>query len=119
MCFGHRALYGVMTTLTQQRESCGRVKKMNTANLQLEGFYLVVAAIGRVLLNKGVLSPDEIAAALTEAEEAATRDTRLTHLSAAELDAVAFPARFLAVALEAPSTTSSFSEIAKQVGQRK
>ena len=33
---------------------------MNTANLQLEGLYLVVAALNNALVKKGILSRDEI-----------------------------------------------------------
>lgn len=43
---------------------------MNTANLQLEGLYLVVAALIEALVSKGVLSREDVDEALKRAEQA-------------------------------------------------
>jgi hypothetical protein len=95
---------------------------MNTANLQLEGLYLVVAALNNALVAKGVLSRDEIDHALRLAEQTAIGDDRATEsLSPANRDAVAFPARFLQLANRSASLTEipGFAELAKMVGSTK
>jgi hypothetical protein len=95
---------------------------MNTANLQLEGLYLVIAALHNELVRKGVLSRDELDMALRRAEAAATSDERATEdLSPANRDAVAFPARLLALANRgAPSDVlPGFGELARLVGSTK
>jgi hypothetical protein len=94
---------------------------MNTANLQLEGFYLAFAAVLNTLVAKGVLQREEIAAAMKSAEESALNDVRDDEISSANRDALAFPARLLALANNMSSETEvpSFSELAKMVGQTK
>jgi hypothetical protein len=95
---------------------------MNTANLQLEGLYLAVAAINAVLVKKGILSRDEIDFALSQAEQTAINDDRsMEDLSPANRDAVAFPMRLLRIANEsAPDgDLPSFGTLAKLVGQTK
>lgn len=94
---------------------------MNTANLQLEGLYLAIAAINNALVEKGLLSREEIGQALKLAEETATGDYRSTEsLTPSNRDAVAFPARLLLLAINTPDKAMpSFSELAKLVGQTK
>lgn len=94
---------------------------MNTANLQLEGFYLVIAALNNALVAKGVMSREEIDAALNIAEVTAVNDYGLEEMSPANRDAVAFPARLLRLANNGASETEiqPFSELAKLVGQTK
>ena len=95
---------------------------MNTANLQLEGLYLAIAAINNALVEKGLLSREEIGHALKLAEETATGDYRsIESLTPSNRDAVAFPARLLLLAISNPDhkTMPSFSELAKLVGQTK
>jgi hypothetical protein len=94
---------------------------VNTANLQLEGFYLVIAALNNALVAKGVLSREEIDAALIIAETTAVNDYTLEEMSPANRDAVAFPARLLRLANDGASETEiqPFSELAKLVGQTK
>lgn len=95
---------------------------MNTANLQLEGLYLAIAAINEALIAKGVLSRDEVTHALRVAEQSVIGSDRATEdLRPAERDAMAFPCRLL---IEALATTSSgqppsFSELARRVGAGK
>lgn len=94
---------------------------MNTANLQLEGLYMAVAAINNALIAKGLLSREEIDLALRIAEEAATGDYHNEQLSSSNRDAVAFPARLLQAANSMASATQlpPFSELAKAVGMTK
>src|SRR5690606_9818912 len=76
-----------------------RNRPMNTANLQLEGLYLVIAAINDALISKGLLSREEIDDALKRAEQAAIGDERsMEELSPSNRDAVAFSARLLRIA---------------------
>ena len=94
---------------------------MNTANLQLEGLYLVVAALNNALVGKGIFSREEIGHALKLAEQTALGDYGNEELSSSNRDAVAFPARLLMLANNGASSTEiqSFSELAKLVGQTK
>ena len=95
---------------------------MNTANLQLEGLYLVVAALNNALVKKGLLSRDEIDQALRRAEETAIDDDRATEdLSPSNRDAIAFPARLLALANRSASDNEilGFAELAKMVATTK
>ena len=94
---------------------------MNTANLQLEGLYLAIAAVNNALVAKGLLTREELHTALRTAEETAMGDYRVEELSPANRDAVAFPARVLQLANNGASETEimPFSELAKMVGQLK
>ena len=94
---------------------------MNTANLQLEGLYLAIAAINNTLAEKGLLSREEIAMALRRAEQIALGDYRSEDLSGAERDAVAFAPRLLLLANHraAEGKDLSYSELAKLEGQTK
>ncbi len=94
---------------------------MNTANLQLEGLYLAIAAINNTLVEKGLLTRDEIGLALRRAEQTVLGDYRSEDLSGAEQDAIAFGPRllFLANNSSADGQTPSFSELAKLVAQTK
>ena len=95
---------------------------MNTANLQLEGLYLALGALIHALRTKGILSAEEIDAALGLAEKQLAADpARKTKLSDANADAVAFPLRFLRLANQTSSEGQqlSFSELATLVGQTK
>lgn len=95
---------------------------MNTANLQLEGLYLVVAALNNALVNKGLLTRDEVDEALRRAEATAVGDDRVAEdLSPANRDAIAFPARLLALANRSASDDEipGFAELARLVGSTK
>lgn len=95
---------------------------MNTANLQLEGLYLVIASLNNALVRKGVLSRDEVDLALRRAEQTALGDDRVAEdMRSANRDAIAFPARLLALANRTASAEeiSSFSELARMVGSTK
>lgn len=95
---------------------------MNTANLQLEGMLLAISALMNALGRKGLLSTEEIAAALSEAEEAARKDElRPKGLSASNVEAVLFPIRFLQAVNTRPSEAKlpAFSHLATAVGETK
>jgi hypothetical protein len=92
---------------------------MNTANLQHEGLLLALVAVLDLLRAKGLATGEEIDAALAGAEARADDDPRRPpHLSAANADAIAFPIRFLRMAM-AGDGERSFSAITTEVGQRK
>ena len=95
---------------------------MNTANLQLEGLYLAIAAINNALVIKGVLSREEVDTALRTAEATATiEDQENSKLSPALKDAIVFPLRLLQLANNSASEdgTVGFKELARFVGQTK
>jgi hypothetical protein len=95
---------------------------MNTANLQLEGVYAVLAALFGALRDKGVCSDQEIEQLLAGVEKALASDPqRPTELRGANVDAICFPARFLRHALQASSEGRhlSFAQLATRVGQTK
>jgi hypothetical protein len=92
---------------------------MNTANLQLEGIYVTLAALLRAMCEKGVFQRDEIDALLAETERALAQDpNRPTEMRDANIDAICFPPRFLRQALRENSTLL-FEEIALRVAQAK
>src|SRR5690554_7511385 len=92
--------------------------RMNTANLQLEGLCMAVAAFVELLKDKGLVSGSEVDGALERAEQTAVEGK---DLSAANLEAVAFPVRRLRLA----NSTSfagrpvPFQELARRVGEAK
>jgi len=95
---------------------------MNTANLQLEGLYLLVASVCTSLVSKGLLSRDEMEIALRRAEESVKDDTRAQgSLSPANRDAMVFPIRLVRMALNGADETGlqPFSELAKMVGEQR
>ena len=91
---------------------------MNIANLQLEGLYLAIAATHRLLVEKGIVSREELDTSLRRAEQVALGDYRTEELSGAERDAVAFAPRLLALANGAEDLPD-FSALARAVGQTK
>ena len=93
---------------------------MNSANLQLEGLYIAIASLNGALIAKGVLTDDEVDAALASAEQTALGDYRVAdNLRPSQREAVAFPARLLRMANNGSTGPQSqpFSELAKMVGQ--
>lgn len=95
---------------------------MNTANLQLEGLIMAIAAVNRALVEKGVLSAAEIERTLAITEQTALGDDRSAEsLSPANRDAVVFPVRVLRLANEAGAQgeMASFSDLARKVGETK
>lgn len=95
---------------------------MNTANLQLEGVYVAMTALMAALRDSGVLGRDDIDRALGRAEAALMADSRRpAQLSAANVEAICFPLRYLRIANEAAADDQplSFSELAARVAQRK
>jgi hypothetical protein len=92
---------------------------MNTANLQLEGLYMAVAALTELIKDKGLASTDEVDVVLARAEQAALAGKEA--LSPANAEAVSFPIRLLRLANRTSFTGQPlpFSELARQVGQAK
>ena len=95
---------------------------MNVANLQIEGLLMAIASINNVLVQKGLLSIDEIDLALRKAEAGITGDERVYEdMSPANRDAICFPIRLLQMAnlSQGESDIPPFSELAKMVGKTK
>jgi hypothetical protein len=88
---------------------------MNSANLQMEGLLLAVAALCRTLQGKGLLAAEEAEAALLLAEKGAS--ARMRDLSAANQEAVQFPIRFLRRALSGDVQTLDYRTIAADIGR--
>jgi hypothetical protein len=95
---------------------------MNSANLQLEGLYLAIAAMHETLVSKGIVTRQDVDDAMREAEQTAVNDDRsIENLRPAERDALAFPARLLRIANATASDGDilPFSALARRVGTAK
>ncbi len=93
---------------------------MNTANLQLEGVYAVMAALLQTLLDKAVLSEAELGSMLSEVERRIAVDSnRPVEMRNSNVEAVRFPVRFLKLALResGQGRQPSFAKVAAQVRQ--
>ncbi|MCF6367689.1 hypothetical protein [Rhizobium halophilum] len=93
---------------------------MNTANPQLEGLYLAIASINRLLVSKGIVSYSELQQVLQEAEQTVLNDQQPLDVSLSHQKAVAFPIRVLLLANEAAERgdTFDFEDLAREVGRR-
>ncbi|MET3925913.1 hypothetical protein [Devosia sp. 2618] len=95
---------------------------MNTANLQLEGLLMAVAAVNQALVVKGVLTTEELDHTLAVTEQTAMGDDRMTEdMAPANRDAVLFPVRLLRIAnnMAGDRDVPPFAELAKMVGETK
>jgi hypothetical protein len=93
---------------------------MNTANLQLEGLYMAIAAMTEALKQKGLLDAKEVDAALARAERSAIEGIE-RDLSAANVEAISFPIRLLRLANSTSFAGNPlpFSELTRRVGEAK
>jgi hypothetical protein len=91
---------------------------MNTANLQLEGLCMAIAALVELLKNKGLVSAEEVDKAFEGAERTAAEGK---DLSAANLGAIGFPVRLLRLANSTAFAGHPlpFQELARRVGEAK
>lgn len=95
---------------------------MNTANLQLEGLYVVLSELLISLRDKGVFETQELELILRQTEERLASDpNRSSQLRDANVEAICFPVRYLRQALQtsAEGGSQSFPELATRVGQVK
>jgi len=92
---------------------------MNTANMQLEGVYAVLAAFLHALRDKAVLSDAEIDRMLADVERDIASDERPAEVRSANVDAMCFPVRFLRTSLRASAQGQrpSFAKVAAQIKQ--
>ncbi|MFP5078025.1 hypothetical protein ACLE20_12020 [Rhizobium sp. YIM 134829] len=90
---------------------------MNTANLQLEGLTMAVAAITRMLTEKGLVTHQDIRSALGQAEAEAVASAG-SELSGSNQKGILFPIRLLSLANDAAERgeSASFKAFARQVG---
>jgi hypothetical protein len=91
---------------------------MNTANLQLEGLCMALAALIELIKQKGLADSREIEVALARAQRAAVDGKEL---SPANIEAVSFPIHLLRLANEtsADGQPLAFRELARRIGERK
>jgi triphosphoribosyl-dephospho-CoA synthetase len=91
---------------------------VNTANLQLEGLIMAVAAMNRLLAEKGLVTHEEIGRALSEAE--AGFEDKHAGLSDSNRKGMVFPIRVLTLANRAAASGEGFdfSTYARMVGDR-
>jgi hypothetical protein len=90
---------------------------VNTANLQMQGVLLAVAAVNRLLVERGLVSKEDLTAALSNAESRITSDESISDLiSAPNRAAIVFPLRMLRHAIPGDADPS-FSELARSVGE--
>lgn len=95
---------------------------MNQANLQLEGLMMAIAALNRMLVEKGLASAQDVDAALHRAEARITSDDRFQDdgIALANRDAMCFPIRLLRLANgDEDCAAVGFGELARQVGLTK
>jgi hypothetical protein len=91
---------------------------MNTANLQLRGLVMALAAIVEVMKRNGLMTADELDEALSTAEKHVIGQDDLNELTESNLDAIYFPIRALRWASESGNSLS-FDTIAATVGETK
>ena len=95
---------------------------MNVANLQVQGLLIAVASVNAMLVRRGVLSKDDLEAALHRAESSLTSEERTSEdLPPANRDALLFPIRLLRAAnlADDASDIPLFSELAASIGRDK
>lgn len=93
---------------------------MNTANPQLEGLYMAIAGINRLLVEKQLLTHEEIRDVLGEVERAVLTDPKAQSVSPSHVKAMAFPIRLLLVANDDAEKGAhpNFDALARKVGQQ-
>lgn len=91
---------------------------MNTANLQLKGLIMAMASICDAIVEKELLTSEELNAALSKAKKAVDEDDD-HELSDANRAAILFPIRVLQLAEEAgrKGERLTFSDYAKLVAK--
>ncbi|MGO7871456.1 hypothetical protein AB9E15_19600 [Rhizobium leguminosarum] len=91
---------------------------MNTANLQLKGLIMAMASICDAIVEKELLTSEELNAALSKAKKAVEEDDD-HELSDANRAAILFPIRVLQLAEEAgrKGKRLTFSDYAKLVAK--
>lgn len=92
---------------------------MNTANPQLEGLYLAIAAMNRLMVEKQLLTHEEIRETLREVEDMVLEEPQPQTLPDSHRKAVAFPIRLLILADEAAEKGAEVSvdDLARHVGR--
>lgn len=88
---------------------------MNTANLQMEGTLLALAALCGALKAKCVLTGAEITQALDCAEKGVS--ARAPGLSESNVEAIRFPIRFLRRAMDHDGDALDYAAIAADIGR--
>jgi hypothetical protein len=91
---------------------------LNTANLQLEGLIMAFAAVSEAIVQKGLITHEELGVAFKRAEKAVQR-TDPDDLSRSNQAAAVFPIRILSLANQASQQGRNykFSDYAELVGR--
>jgi hypothetical protein len=90
---------------------------MNPANVQIHGLLVLMAEIGRRLVETQRVQPSEVELVLKRAEASIRRDEmRMEQLSASQIEAMLFPLRYLAQTL-GPDAPQRFSQVTQAVGR--
>lgn len=94
---------------------------MNTANLQMEGLLLALAALLDTMKRNGLLTREQVQSALDQAESAAGVDAgHSADLSHAHAEAILFPIRFLKqVNDHGGADTAPYGDTTRAVGRDK
>ena len=90
---------------------------MNTANLQMEGVLLALAALCAELRRGGALNDEDLGRAFSVAERGAS--ARAASLRNANAEAILFPIRFLRLGLRDGAQALDYGSIAAEVGRER
>jgi hypothetical protein len=92
---------------------------MNTANLELEGLYVAVAAVNHLLVQKGLITQTELRAALNQAHDVARAAVNERGLSGSNKEAICFPIRFLMLACDKADRGEAvdFHSVTRDIGR--
>jgi len=92
---------------------------MNTANLELEGLYVAIAAVNHLLVQKGVVTLEELQGALDEAHTTAKSAAKVRELSGSNREAICFPVRFLRLASDKADRGEpvDFHSVTREIGR--
>jgi hypothetical protein len=93
--------------------------RMNTANLELEGLYVAIAAVHHLLVQKGVITLAELQDALDEAHTVARGAVKERGLSGSNKEAICFPVRFLRLASDKADRGEAvdFHSVTREIGR--
>jgi hypothetical protein len=93
---------------------------MNTANLELEGLYVAIAAVNQLLVQKGLVTQAELQGTLDRAHGVAKAAAAERELSGSNREAICFPIRFLMLACDRADRGEpvDFHSVTRDIGRR-
>jgi hypothetical protein len=92
---------------------------MNTANLELEGLYVAIAAVNHLLVQKGLITQTELQGVLDHAHDVAKTAASERELSGSNREAICFPIRFLMLACDKADRGEpiDFQSVTRDIGR--